>query len=396
VTGGGGEALSTLGLQILQGLATLSRSVRIYSTDNAVFLQPLQSLLDQLNRVVQLAGRAEVEVREAEVRLNGQPLALDAGGQQALASLAPAFRDRGIRALVASSPVGLEDLRNFFLVFAGEVKEALPEDGLPGHRMQELRLRRVLEEGTASAELLRRRAATAYARAVLWAELQSRALHERRADDLAASGPRVARELVEASTAAGASELLAMLVNGEGPRALPHHLADTALIAVAFGDRLGLGRPRLRDLAAAALSSEAILVRVSPDLWMPHDLDRLAPEHQRQRAQAFAEESLRVLLTASARPLDQLRALAVAEMHEPHRPGGERLFASRVLAMASQLDALTSPAAGRPAATPEQALGAMWGPMRHRFDPELLWSFVRVMARMPLKVCPRAAGGIVD
>jgi hypothetical protein len=78
------------------------------------------------------------------------------------------------------------------------------------------------------------------------------------------------------------------------------------------------------------------------------------------------------------------------------RPQTDFLFASRVLAIAAHYDVLTSPQGERAASGPDYALAAMWGPLRHRFDPELLWVFLRTMARKPLKVMPRGLGGVVD
>ncbi|MGC4113188.1 MAG: hypothetical protein QM765_00620 [Myxococcales bacterium] len=415
---GAGEDLGALGRQLLSGMALLARSAGIYSTENAVFLKQLQGLLEPLNRGVALARRLDVEVQASALKLNGRAVALDHAGQEALADLAQAFQARGLAALVAAGPVSLEDLRSFFTLFAKDLPEPPPDDGLPGHKMQELRLRRLSAGGLASAtaspssgesaQQARQRALKAYARGLLWADLQTRALQERRSDDLMAACPRVAQELVETSSRLPGT-LLPLVLNGEGPRALSHHLVNTALVAVTFGERLGLARPQLRDLAVTALACEAPLVHVPPDLWMPADPDRLPPEHQQLRTQAFVEASQRALLSQPLRRLEQLRALAVGQMHESHKvavrdaagatawkPQGDPLFVSRVLAMAAQYDGMTAPAAERPAYSQDQALGAMWGPLRHRFDTDLLWVFVRLMARIPFKVCPRAVGGALD
>lgn len=400
---------------MLGGLAMLARSVRIYSTDNAVFLKQLQGLLDPLNHAVTLAGRLEIEVLESALKVNGAPVALDHAAQDTLKGLAQDFKAHGIRALVASGPVSVEDLRNFFFLFVKEASEAPADDGLPGHKMQELRLRRASAaaqaagtEAAESPEAARRHALTAYARAVLWADLQIRSLKERRSEDVLAVCPRVAQDLVDANSRVRSS-LLPLLVNGEGPRALSHHLVNTALIAVSFAERLGLARPQLRDLAVTALTSDATLVHVAPELWMPADPDRLPPEHQQMRAQVFAEESQRALSATPFRRFEQLRALAVGQMHESHlvalrdasgatawQQRGDSLFVSRVLAVASHYDAMTSPSGERPAYSQDQALSAMWGPLRYRFDADLLWVFVRLMARIPIKLCPRAVGGAVD
>lgn len=413
---GGGEDLAALARQALSGMAVLSKSVRIYSTENAVFLKQLQALLEPLNRAVTLAGRLDFEVLESGLKVNGAAVALDHVAHETLKGLAHSFKAHGVAALVAAGPVSADDLRNFFFLFTKDAGEAPPEDGLAGHKMQELRMRRpsaglaraAAAEAAESPEQLKQSAMKAYARAVLWADLQTKALQERRKDDVLQVCPRVAQDLVEHNSRLR-STLLPYLVNGEGPRGLSHHLANTAVVAATFGERLGLSRPQLRDLAATALSAEAALVHVPPELWMPADPARLPPEHQQLRAQAFAEGAQRALFAEPFRRLEQLRALAAGQMHESHlipllepsgatayQQRGDSLFVARVLAIASHYDAMTSPSGERPACSQEQALSAMWGPLRYRFDADLLWVFVRLMARIPIKGSPRAAGGVLD
>jgi HD-GYP domain-containing protein (c-di-GMP phosphodiesterase class II) len=59
---------------------------------------------------------------------------------------------------------------------------------------------------------------------------------------------------------------------------------------------------------------------------------------------------------------------------------------ARILAICDTYDALTSKRPFRDAYGPEVALMLMLTEMRHKFDPELLKVFMRVMAIQPVKI----------
>jgi hypothetical protein len=59
---------------------------------------------------------------------------------------------------------------------------------------------------------------------------------------------------------------------------------------------------------------------------------------------------------------------------------------ARILAICDTYDALTSKRPFRDAYGPEVALMLMWTELRHKFDPDLLKVFMRVMAIQPVKV----------
>jgi hypothetical protein len=251
-----------------------------------------------------------------------------------------------------------------------------------------------------------RRFMAAYSRAVSWAEYQTRCAREGRGEDATSAAVRVAQDLVDVSVEMK-GDLLELLYNGEGLSALAYHLVNTSLIAVAFGHKLGLSKVQLKDLAVAALNNETLVARLPPSLWLVAEPDKLTADQQAQRTSAWRDAATVALSNRAGSRLNQLRALSVVEMHQSYlaldaagkpeaKPSADPLFLSRLLSVAAHFDVLTSATPERPACSPDQALGAMWGPLRYRFDPELLWVFVRVMATMPLKVLPRAAGGIID
>lgn len=415
-----GDEIQSLGRQMLLALQMLTRSVKIYSTDNAIFLKPLNALLEQINRVVSLEGKIDVAVVGLSLYVNSRLIRIDQPSLESLKQLAQSFQAQGVGGFMLNEPATLEELRNFFALFVGDGRavEELPEDGLPSHPLRQMRLRpwsaqqelkgpqKAIEPD--SPEGRRRRALVAYARALVWAEYQATCARDARPDDASSASIRIAQDLVETAFE-DKGGLLAMLVNGEDERAVPHHMVNTALIAIVFGTHLGVTKVQLKDLAIAALNNETVLAKLPAPLWLPADPAKLSGADQAQRA-AARKEAARAALSGgrAGSRLNLLRALSCIEIDESHTavarsqsqegaaPPSDLLYLSRILAIAAHYDVLTSPSGQRPACSPDQALGAMWGPLRSRFDPELLWVFVRVMAPLPLKVMPRRAGGIID
>ncbi len=410
------EDIQALGRQMLLGLYMLSKSVKIYSTDNAIFLKPLQGLVEQVNRVVAAERRCDLLMVGPALYVNGRLIRIDQASLENVKQLAHAFKGQGLGGFSLPVPTSLDELKNFFLVFTADTKDELPEDGLPGHKLPNMRLKRWAahqernqeEVVIADAGKLRtRRAMAVYARAVIWATYQTRCAKEGRADDAVSAAIRIAQDVVDV-TFDLKEELLPLLVNGDGDRVLAFHLVNTAFLATTFGMRLGLSKVALKDLSIAALTNETYLAKLPPSCWLPADPDRLSQDQQSSREAVWREAAQAALGPRAGSRLNQVRALSVVEMHRPYlvpvkdasgkveqKPGGDYLFTSRVLAIAAHYDLLTTPSGDRPAYGPDQALGALWGPLRQRFDPELLWVFVRTMAPLPLKMMPRRVGGIV-
>ena len=69
---------------------------------------------------------------------------------------------------------------------------------------------------------------------------------------------------------------------------------------------------------------------------------------------------------------------------------------AKIIAICVTYDALTSKRPFRDAYGPEVALMLMWTEMRHKFDPDLLKVFMRVMAIQPVKVLSRRQQGALS
>ena len=67
------------------------------------------------------------------------------------------------------------------------------------------------------------------------------------------------------------------------------------------------------------------------------------------------------------------------------KPNGDPLFFSRILAIVSHYDVLTSTTAEHPAFDPQHSLSIMWNKERWRFDPYLLAAFAKTVGTQPTK-----------
>ncbi len=179
---------------------------------------------------------------------------------------------------------------------------------------------------------------------------------------------------------------------------LIYHQVNTCLMSVVFGTELGLTKPQLRDLGYIALFHEAGMGTIPDEL--ANKRGGLSPEEKAlvQKAplisvrnilleKGFSRSTLLRVVTTFEHKSDFGTAVRDArgavQMIIPKTHLG---VYSKILAICSTYDALTSKRPYREAYGPEIALMLMWTEMRHKFDPELLKVFMKVMAIQPVKV----------
>jgi HD-GYP domain-containing protein (c-di-GMP phosphodiesterase class II) len=179
---------------------------------------------------------------------------------------------------------------------------------------------------------------------------------------------------------------------------LPHHSVNTALLAIVFGQELGLDKRQLHELGMAALFSAVGMAGV------PEEIVRSArplEEEERRVIDLHPLRSARHIL--SSRGLDRTTMMRIVAAYEsrvdyavPRRGAdgevelvmpklGLGAF-GRIIAICDTYDALTSRRPFREAYGPEIALALMSSELKYRFDPELLRVFMKVMAIQPIKV----------
>jgi HD-GYP domain-containing protein (c-di-GMP phosphodiesterase class II) len=179
---------------------------------------------------------------------------------------------------------------------------------------------------------------------------------------------------------------------------LSYHQVNSCLMAIVFGNELGLTKIQLRDLGYIALFHDAGMGTV-PDNVL-NKRGALSADEKALIARAPLV-SIRNILREKAINRSTLLRLVTTFEHKVEfgtavRDGQGNIqmiipkanlgLYAKIISITATYDALTSKRAFRDAYGPEVALMLMWTEMRNKFDPDLLKVFMRVMAIQPIKV----------
>jgi hypothetical protein len=417
---GGDAKFQALCRNLVGALYMLVRSVKLYDPENAIFQKPLNLLLETVNFLVAKEGKLDLTVVNGAFFVNEQLVRLDANTAEHVRYLVGEMEGHKVGGFALTKSATMGELKNFVWVFAKELpgEEDLAEDGLDGKKLASMKLIRwsKLKEKLNSApdedaKVDRKKyALTLYARAVFFVDgvLKAAALGKPLPGMNMKAG-RLVQDLIDISQDYG-SQFLGMSSNGPPEQALGYHLANTALTAIAFGGELGMSKGQLKDLGIAALLNEVSLVQLPPQERLRLRPEALPADAQRRRAQAAQQAATAVLADSGARRLAFYRALSCVQMHQPFGtpvrtaagniqmvvPSGDPLYFSRILAICSYYDILTTTTPDHEAFGPDVALALMWNQERYRFDPELLAVFVKVMAKTPIKALKPGQGRMID
>jgi HD-GYP domain-containing protein (c-di-GMP phosphodiesterase class II) len=179
---------------------------------------------------------------------------------------------------------------------------------------------------------------------------------------------------------------------------LVYHQVNVCLMSIVFGCELGLTKPQLRDLGYIALFHDVGMAQVPPEILSKKGA--LTPEERAVVQKAPLATVRNILMEKAITRSTLLRVVATLEHKMDYgtavrdAAGNVQMIIpkttlgvyARILAICDTYDALTSRRPYRDAYGPEVALMLMWTEMRHKFDPELLKVFMRVMAIQPIKV----------
>ncbi|HET8645244.1 MAG TPA: HD domain-containing phosphohydrolase, partial [Vicinamibacteria bacterium] len=188
---------------------------------------------------------------------------------------------------------------------------------------------------------------------------------------------------------------VASVKSGEGYAA--HHAANTAVLSIALGEKLGLDKVQLADLGLAAVFSDVGLRQVPPSI-----LDKTAPLTPEERAllDTHPLRSVEFLLGEGVFSKSVLARIVVAFEHHqcpdgsgyPAHSRAPDIF-SRMVSIAEEYDALTTERPWRRALLPDEALGAMLAGSVRRFDGALLKVFANTIGLYPVGTLVRLTTG---
>lgn len=379
-------------------------SMRTFSVQHPSMRAPIEGVADALTDLTTLVGEAEVEIEVDSVRTAGLRTELEGSQHRFLRELyrflsrrdSRSFRisDRvepdHVRVLLRAmddiggrAPAEARDFVNQALVDAG-IRHILVEAGAGG-------IQRRPEELAAPEERL----------LVVWLELA------RLAEDALTEGARagtlratedVLPELVDLLLAQPA--MGRVLVQDGPPLAYEaRHVANTTVLGVLLGQRLGLDRELLVDLAACIVGMDLGMV------VLPVDVRRAPRELTDRELDALRThpiESVRIHLRERVLDATVRRRLRVAfEQHlgvdrtgypEVQRWPELHLF-SRIASVVDAYDALSSDSPWRRGLSPEQALAQLCPPTDKSHDPALVAELCATLGIFPRHVRVRLSTG---
>ena len=406
------EKLQQLSRSVLSTLYMLVRSAKMYDPDNAVFDRPLMSLQDTLNLIVSREGQFDLVGIKSSFYVNNMLVKVELNAVENIRYLLQEMRSKDVGGFTLSKTVQAGELKNFVWIFAKDTAETPGDDGLPGRKLLAIKiarwskLREKLEkEKLDDEEKVDRKkyAITLYGRAVFFI---SKYLDSVRAGTpmVAARALRIVQDFVDICYEQKV-HFLGMTTMRRESDYLVFHQVNTCLLSIVFGTELGLTKAQLRDLGFIALFHDAGMATLPDELAGKRG--GLTPEERALVARAPLVSVRNILMEKGFTRTTLHRVVATLEYKSDYGtavrdargniqmiiPKSALGLYAKMIAIAAGFDALTSRRPFRDAYGPEIAMMLMWSELRHKFDPELLQVFMRVLAIPPVKVLSRRQQG---
>jgi HD-GYP domain-containing protein (c-di-GMP phosphodiesterase class II) len=389
------EKLQRLGRQLVASIYMLIRSSKLYDPSNAIFVKPVAQLADMMNQIHGRDGRLQLQFTQDAVYLNDALLRLDASSFENVRELAQELRGKKIYGIALSKPATTGDV----LTLLRRLTRDDPQEGVdPAEAAFQLvasdlaeKIRGVVPTDDAPAAIDRKKyMLTVYARAIFFL----RHFLEGQHSGQPLAGTKIipiVQQMVDLCM--GQSSQFVGLTSFADVEEYPlFHAVNTALLAIVFGNELGLSKAQLRDLGYAAIFHDIGRANLPKELTDSHRA--LTPE-ERERVGRARFDSIRAVFTEGALTHSTLIRITVGFQHSESHSAEVRdekgnvtmtvahanrlMLYSRIVSICSVYDALTSKRPFREAYGPDVALMMMWTEMKFRFDPGLLEAFVRFM-----------------
>jgi len=405
------EKLQALARGLVSGLYMLIRSVKMYDPENAVFAKPLLQLQDIVNQIISKEGRLELVGVKDSFYLNNMLVKVDLNSIDNQRFLLGEMRSKDVGGISLNKPVTVPDLKNFIWIFSKDQASAAEEEGLAGRKLLNMKVTRFskLKEKLNRDELAnpddqkvdrKKYAMTVYSRAVFFLTKYLESVQVGKPLNTA-KALRIVQDFVDISFDQKTHFLGMTTLKKSEVDYLVYHQVNVCLMSIVFGMELGLTKAQLRDLGYTALFHDAGMVTLPEELSTKKGALSAEEKALIQKAplvsirnilmeKGFTRSTLLRVVTTFEHKADFGTAVRDGrgniEMIIPKTSLG---VYAKILAICDAYDALTSRRPYRDAYGPEVALMLMWTEMRHKFDPELLQVFMRVMAIQPVKVLSR-------
>ncbi|MBI5546790.1 MAG: hypothetical protein HY901_23145 [Deltaproteobacteria bacterium] len=401
------DKLQGLGSRIISSFFMLVRSVKMYDPDNAIFQKPLSALEENINQYIAVEGRLDLQMATDTFYLNGTQLKMDVSSLESVRFLQQEMKEKNVGGFTLVRAVHLAELKNFISIFATDRNEQAEEDGLGDKKLVQIKLIKFsqikerlknLEETDQKIDR-KKYALTCYARCVFFLR---KYLEKMKAGKPmpAVRCARLIQDLVDVCFEQRTHFLGMTSLKDEADYHVFHQV-NVALITIVVGNEQQLTKAQRRDLGMIALFHETGMSSVSGSLLKKTGA---LTADERGAIQKGGVETLKQILAEKTLSRQSLMRLVVTSEHRhdfgnPVKdsrgniqmiiPKGHLSVYAKLISIACVFDALTSKRPYRDAYGPEIALTLMWTELRHKFDPELLKVFMKVMAIQPIRVLPK-------
>ncbi|HZA52151.1 MAG TPA: HD domain-containing phosphohydrolase [Myxococcaceae bacterium] len=404
------EKLQVLARTVVSGLYMLIRSVKMYDPDNAVFVKPLGTLAETINAIIAREGKFELLTVKESFYLNNMLVKVDLNALDNVRYLIAELRGKDVGGFTLTKHTTVKELQNFVWIFSKEPQGSVEEDGLGGRKLLNMKVAKWsrLKEKLSGDELDRpdeqkvdrkKYAMTVYSRAVFFLSKYMESVRAGKPMGTARA-LRLVQDFVDISFDQR-THFLGMTTLKREQEYLVYHQVNVCLMSIVFGCELGLTKPQLRDLGYIALFHDVGMAQVPEEILAKKGA--LTQEERALMQKAPLATVRNILMEHSITRTTLLRVVTTFEHKVDYGtavrdargevqmiiPRTNLGLYPRILAICDTYDALTSKRPFRDAYGPEVALMLMWTEMRHKFDPELLKVFMRVMAIQPVKVMSR-------
>lgn len=403
--------LQQLGRQTISTLYMLVRNVKMYDPDNDIFVQPFENLRTAINTIVAVDGLYQLQACGTTVYVNNKQLQLDFASLDNVRFLTEEFKTRDVGGFSVNRPVQLQELKDFIWIFSPRNEQNVDEDGVAGKKLLNIKVGKFarirdqldkMEDNAIEAERKvdrKKYALTVYARTIYYMRKFIERLQSGGQLPSMQPAQRLVQDFVDIA-AEQRSHFLGMTTTRSVDEYLLFHSVNTMLIAIVFGQELGLSRSQMHELGMAALFHDIGMAEIDPGILNKR---RQLTKEERRRIDLFPLHTVKTLL--KGRSLDMAMTKRIIASYEAKvdysvpmkdKDGNVKLMLPKVelgvygsvINVAATYDALTSARPFRESYGPEVALTLMMSDMQYKFDPFLLRVFMRVMAIQPVKILP--------
>jgi HD-GYP domain-containing protein (c-di-GMP phosphodiesterase class II) len=383
----------------------LFRTAQIHAIDNEAVRRPVRNFIDRIARLLETDGSVSLQAKDGTLFLNSVKMALSTDEYyEAAEPTFEFFAERGMGGFSIDSAFTVEGVHQLLrlMVYARpedrtfpKIQSSLQDAGLPFRINKPLGVK---SRGNAEA-ILERRSYTflTYSKlVVLCRSLIAETANPAKRNYVIRKISRTVEALVDICLEDDHTFLGISSVKSEEGYA-PHHAANTAVLSIALGEKLGLSKVDLADLGVAAALCDIGLREIPPKILEKGDsLD----SEVRQVLERHTLLSVQFFLQDRHYTKSLLRRIVVAYEHHRHADGGGyprssypiNLF-TRIVSVADAYDALTTNRPWRKAYLPDEALGHMLSESGKQFDPVLLKVFVNALGLYPVGTLVRLSSG---